>query len=96
MTLLEFVALLVVAGIVGAIAQALAGYSHGGCLTSIAIGFVGAIVGPWIARSVGLPEFFVVSVGGQPFPIVWSVLGATLFVALIGLLRYRRRPPPPP
>ena len=86
MTLLDLLLLLAVAGIIGAVGRAIAGYSHGGCLVSIAVGFVGAILGAWLARKLGLPEFFVVSVGGTNFPLVWSVIGSALFVAVIGLM----------
>jgi uncharacterized membrane protein YeaQ/YmgE (transglycosylase-associated protein family) len=86
MTLLDLLLLLAVAGVIGAIGRAIAGYSHGGCLVSIAVGFVGAILGAWLARKLGLPELFVVSVGGTNFPLVWSVIGAALFVAIIGLM----------
>lgn len=85
MTFLEFLILLVVAGICGAIGQSIAGFSRGGCLTSIAVGFIGALLGIWIARQLDLPEFFEVNVGGKAFPIVWSVLGSALFVAVIAL-----------
>lgn len=94
MTVLEFIALLIVAGICGAIGQAITGYSHGGCLVSIGIGFVGAIIGVWLARQFGLPEFFAFDFGGTTFPIIWSILGSALFVAIIALLsgsRWRRR-----
>ena len=50
MTLLDVLILLLVAGICGALGQAIAGYSRGGCLVSIALGFVGALLGMWIAR----------------------------------------------
>lgn len=86
MTLFDLLLLLAVAGVIGAIGRAIAGYSHGGCLVSIAVGFVGAILGAWLARKLGLPELFVVSVGGTNFPLVWSVIGAALFVAVIGLM----------
>src|SRR5881397_642413 len=58
MTLLSFLLLLLVAGICGSIGQAIAGYSRGGCLTSIALGFIGALLGMWIAGRLGLPELF--------------------------------------
>jgi len=86
MTLLDLLLMLAVAGVIGAIGRAIAGYSHGGCLVSIAVGFVGAILGAWLARKLGLPELFVVSVGGTNFPLVWSVIGSALFVAVIGLM----------
>lgn len=94
MTVLELIILLCVAGVVGAIGQAIAGFSAGGCLVSIALGFIGALIGVWLARRLGLPELFVVSVGGTSFPIIWSIIGSALFVALIGLVS-RRGPPPP-
>lgn len=90
MGLLSFLVLLVVAGVCGAIGQALAGYSRGGCLASVALGFIGALLGTWLAGVLGLPEIFELHLGGQRFPIVWSILGAALFVALLGLLGGRR------
>ena len=91
MTLLELLVLLVVAGICGALGQAISGFSRGGCLVSIALGFVGALLGTWLARQLGLPELLVVPIGdGRGFPVVWSIIGAALFVAVIGLLTRRR------
>jgi len=78
--------LLLVAGICGAIGQAIGGYSHGGCLVSIALGFIGALLGTWVASKLGLPELFALPVGGMHFPIVWSIIGAALFVAVINLI----------
>lgn len=86
MTLLEFLILLLVAGICGALGQALTGYSRGGCLVSIGVGFIGALLGTWLARTLGLPVVFALTVGGVAFPIVWSVAGGALFVAVISLL----------
>ena len=37
--LIQFLVLLLVAGVCGALGQAITGYSHGGCLVSIALGF---------------------------------------------------------
>lgn len=90
MSILEFVLLLVVAGICGSVGQALAGYSHGGCLASIALGFIGALLGIWISDALGLPELFPIVVGGRPFPILWSIIGAALFVAVLGMFTRRR------
>jgi len=91
-TILEFLVLLLIAGICGSIAQSIVGYSRGGCLASIALGFIGALLGSWISREMELPELFEVTIGNQPFPIIWSIIGGTLFVAILGLLvRGRRR-----
>jgi uncharacterized membrane protein YeaQ/YmgE (transglycosylase-associated protein family) len=89
MTLIDLLILLLVAGICGALGQALAGYSRGGCLVSIALGFVGAVLGMWLARVMHLPELFAVQIGTTSFPIVWSIIGATLFVAVITLITRR-------
>ncbi|MHB1422758.1 MAG: hypothetical protein ACYC3I_06090 [Gemmataceae bacterium] len=89
MTVLDFVILLVVAGICGSIGQAIVGYSRGGCLASIALGFIGALLGVWISRAAKLPELFELVIGDQPFPIIWSIIGSALFVALISLLTPR-------
>ena len=89
MTLLDLLILLLVAGLRGALGQAITGFSRGGCLVSIALGFVGAVVGMWLARQLGLPELFPVRIGTTNFPIVWSIIGSTLFVAVIALLTRR-------
>jgi uncharacterized membrane protein YeaQ/YmgE (transglycosylase-associated protein family) len=82
MTLLEFVVYLVIAGICGAIARAFAGGTPGGFIISILLGFLGAFLGTWIARTFHLPVFFVVAVGGHAFPIVWSIVGGIILAAL--------------
>ena len=86
MTLLDLIVLLLIAGLCGALGQAITGYSRGGCLVSIALGFVGALLGMWLARNLGLPELFSVQIGTTSFPIIWSIIGAALFVAVIALL----------
>jgi uncharacterized membrane protein YeaQ/YmgE (transglycosylase-associated protein family) len=89
MTLLSFLVLLLIAGICGAVGQAIAGYGSGGCLVSIALGFIGALFGMWIGRALDLPEIFAVRIGGESFPVVWSIIGAALVVAVLGLFRRR-------
>jgi uncharacterized membrane protein YeaQ/YmgE (transglycosylase-associated protein family) len=90
MTLIDLLILLIVAGICGALGQAISGYSRGGCLVSIALGFVGALVGMWLARAMNLPEPFAVQIGTKTFPIVWSIIGSALFVAVIALITRAR------
>jgi uncharacterized membrane protein YeaQ/YmgE (transglycosylase-associated protein family) len=91
MTLIEFLVLLLVAGICGALGQAISGFSRGGCLVSVVLGFIGALIGTWIARNLHLPEpLWIDTGGGIKFPVVWSVVGSALFVAVIGLLTRRR------
>ena len=90
MTLIDLLLLLLIAGVCGSLGQAIGGYSRGGCLVSIALGFVGALIGSWLATKLGLPEILPVRIGGTGFPIIWSIIGAALFVAVISLLSRRR------
>lgn len=87
MTLIGFLVLLAIAAICGAIGQSLAGYSLGGCLVSIIVGFIGAYLGLWIAGKMGFPEFFTINIEGKPFPIIWAIIGSALFTLVMALIR---------
>jgi uncharacterized membrane protein YeaQ/YmgE (transglycosylase-associated protein family) len=93
MSILDLLILLVVAAVCGSLGMAISGYSRGGCLVAIAMGFIGALIGVWLARALSLPELFTLEVGEVRFPIVWSIIGAALFVAVISMLT--RRPTDP-
>jgi uncharacterized membrane protein YeaQ/YmgE (transglycosylase-associated protein family) len=82
--------LLVIAAVCGAIGKAIAGDVRGGLIVSIVLGFIGALLGPWVAGLLKLPEPFMVTIGGHPFPVLWSIIGAALFVAIIHLFSRRR------
>jgi uncharacterized membrane protein YeaQ/YmgE (transglycosylase-associated protein family) len=86
MSLFGLLVLLVIAAVAGAIGQALAGYSLGGCIVSILVGFIGAYIGMWLANSLGLPELLTINIDGEPFPVVWSIVGSAILTALIALL----------
>ena len=90
-TLAGLIFLIVVAAVCGAIGRAIAGEVRGGLLVSIVVGFIGALLGPWIARQMKLPEPFVLRVAGESFPVLWAIIGATVFVALIHLVSRRGR-----
>ena len=88
-TLPGLIFLVVIAAICGAVGRAIAGGVRGGLIVSTALGFIGALIGPWIAGRLKLPEPFTVNISGHPFPVLWSIIGAALFVAIIHLF-YRR------
>jgi uncharacterized membrane protein YeaQ/YmgE (transglycosylase-associated protein family) len=90
-SLLGILILLIIAAVAGMVGQALAGYSLGGCFVSMVVGFIGAFLGLWIARQFGLPEPLPISIDGETFPLVWSIVGSALFTAVLGLLSRRRR-----
>lgn len=90
MTLLGLLILLLIAAIAGSLGQALAGYSLGGCLVSIVVGFIGAFLGLWLAQLFGLPEPFPITIQGETFPLLWAIIGSALFSAVLGMLGSRR------
>ena len=91
MSVIELLFLLLIAGIIGSIGQALTGYSRGGCLVSIVVGFIGAVLGTWLARELHLGEIFVLNIGDVAFPVIWAIVGAALFTAVLSLLSPRKR-----
>jgi uncharacterized membrane protein YeaQ/YmgE (transglycosylase-associated protein family) len=82
--------LILIAAICGAVGRAIGGGARGGLLVSIVLGFIGALLGSWIARQMKLPEPIVLRAAGQAFPVLWSVIGAALFVAALHLFSRRR------
>ncbi len=94
-TLFEALVWLVVAALCGAVGSALVGYSPGGLLASVGVGLVGAVIGAWLARQLGLPRVLVFSYAGTSIELLWTVVGAVIFVAILSLVRwprsYRRR-----
>lgn len=90
MTLFGFIILLIIAAIAGSLGRAIAGYSSGGCLVSAVVGFIGALLGIWLSQQFGLPELWTLNIEGQPFPVFWSIIGAALFTAALGLIGRRR------
>jgi uncharacterized membrane protein YeaQ/YmgE (transglycosylase-associated protein family) len=91
LTLPGLIVLIIIAAICGAVGRALGGGARGGLMVSTAIGFIGALLGPWVARQFHLGEPFVLRAGGYSFPIMWSIIGGALFVAFLHLLSGRRR-----
>jgi uncharacterized membrane protein YeaQ/YmgE (transglycosylase-associated protein family) len=90
MSLSALLLLLLIAAIAGSLGQALSGYSLGGCLMSIVVGFIGALLGLWLARQLGMPEPFLLTIGGESFPLLWAIIGSALFSGVLGALSTRR------
>jgi uncharacterized membrane protein YeaQ/YmgE (transglycosylase-associated protein family) len=91
MSLLGLVILFVIAAIAGSLGQALVGYSVGGCLISAVVGFIGAFLGLWFARQLGLPEPLPISIQGESFPLLWSIIGSAVLTAVLAFISRRRR-----
>jgi uncharacterized membrane protein YeaQ/YmgE (transglycosylase-associated protein family) len=85
MSIVELLVLLFIAAVIGYLGQSMGGGHRGGLLIAIFIGFLGAFLGSWLARQLGLPEILTINVGGVQFPVVWAIIGAALLVALFNL-----------
>jgi uncharacterized membrane protein YeaQ/YmgE (transglycosylase-associated protein family) len=81
--------LVVIAAVCGAVGRAIAGGTRGGLIVSTALGFIGALIGPAVAAWLKLPVGFTVVISGHSFPVLWSIIGAALFVAFIHLISRR-------
>ena len=90
MTVGGILLLMLIAAISGGLAQAIVGFSRGGCAVSIVVGFIGALIGWWLSDALNLPLIFQINIQGQPFPIIWSIIGGVVFVAIISLISGRR------
>lgn len=91
MSLFGLLVLLLIAAICGGIGQSISGYSMGGCLISMVVGFIGALIGKWLAAELGLTFLLPVTIDGETFPIIWSIIGSALFTLVIGLITRGRR-----
>ena len=77
---------LIIAGIAGSIARSLSGFSRGGCIISIVVGFIGAMIGSWLARELQLPDPFMIVIRGTSYNILWTIIGAVIFTAVLSLI----------
>jgi uncharacterized membrane protein YeaQ/YmgE (transglycosylase-associated protein family) len=91
MSIIQLIIFLIIAAICGSVGMALTGFNNRGCLAATAVGFIGAIIGTWIARRLGFPELFSIRIGGGQFPIIWSIIGAVIFSAPLSLLFGKRK-----
>ncbi len=87
---MELIALLVIAGVTGSIAQSLVGISRGGCFISILVGFIGAIVGQWVGNYLNLPTVWIIKIGEMDFPVFWGLIGAVICTGFIALVSPRK------
>jgi uncharacterized membrane protein YeaQ/YmgE (transglycosylase-associated protein family) len=90
MTLIGILLLILVGAICGIVAEMIVGYSPGGFIASVVVGFLGALIGTWLARAVGLPSLLAVNIEGHVIELFWAVLGAIILLAVISLVRRRR------
>lgn len=93
MSLLETLIILVIAGLVGALAEFLIGFSLGGLLGAMMVGVIGALIGSELAKLLHLPALLPIQVGARTIELVWTTLGSLVLVGLLSVLRARRSTP---
>jgi uncharacterized membrane protein YeaQ/YmgE (transglycosylase-associated protein family) len=91
MNILEWLVFLLVAAICGAIGAAIIGVRGMGCLTLIAVGLIGAMLGTWLSRAAGIGEMFAISIGDKSLPILWTIIGSMLLTGIASLFWRSRR-----
>jgi uncharacterized membrane protein YeaQ/YmgE (transglycosylase-associated protein family) len=82
----EFILILLTSIICGAFAQLTSGFSKGGWIINLLIGFFGALAGVYLSRAFNAPVLYNLRVSGVNFPIVYCVVGSVLFLAAITLV----------
>jgi uncharacterized membrane protein YeaQ/YmgE (transglycosylase-associated protein family) len=82
MSIGQIIVYMIVAAICGSIGAAIAGRDQKGCLTNIALGFIGALLGGYLSRELGVADLFYF----RSIPVIWTVIGSALFVAVLGLV----------
>lgn len=73
----------VVAVICGTIAQLTSGYTQGGWLVNLILGFLGALAGVFISRLLDAKVLYNLPIGGSDFPVIYAMIGAVIFLAII-------------
>ena len=94
MDLLTILILIVLAGICGAIAEFIVGFSPGGIFVTVIVGVVGAFIGNAIGEAIyGIfPILFIaIQVGNVILDLFWATLGSLVLLLLLSLLRDVRR-----
>ena len=82
----EIILLLFIAGVTGGIGRSIVGFKQGGCIISIVVGFIGAYIGTILAREFNFPDFWSLEIRGISYPIIWSIIGAAVFTAILSLI----------
>ena len=85
--MIRFLFFLVVASILGSIGNSIAGGRQRGCLTSILVGLIGAIVGSWFSNELNMRDVWYFQ---DNIPVLWTIVGAALFVTAVNLLSGKR------
>jgi len=82
----ELILIALVAIICGSLAQLTSGYSRGGWIVHLGVAFAGALAGVVVSRLLNAPAIYNIEYRQIDFPIIYSLVGAALFLGAIGFL----------
>lgn len=85
MNYIDFSLISVVAVVCGTAAQLTSGYSKGGWVVNLLIGFFGALGGVFLSRWLHAPLLWDLQIGPVSFPIVYCCIGAAILLAAASL-----------
>jgi uncharacterized membrane protein YeaQ/YmgE (transglycosylase-associated protein family) len=91
MSLLDFLIMFVIAAITGSIARSLVGFDKGGCILSAIVGFIGALIGTWLAREFNWTKILPIEIRSITYPIVWTIIGAVIFTLALSLISPKKK-----
>lgn len=78
--------LFLIAGILGAVSAAVERRNATSFVASVTVALAGAVVAPYLAGHLHIAEVINLRVDDQPFPLVSSVVGGVLAVAIVHLM----------
>jgi uncharacterized membrane protein YeaQ/YmgE (transglycosylase-associated protein family) len=90
MNVLEFIILLVMAGVLGVVAQKILGARYG-MVVSVILGLVGAIVGSQLADWFHFPARYAIRIGPSEVQVVWALVGALIVTFGAGIIAKSNR-----
>ncbi len=84
MNWIDLLLTLAVAVVLGTFAQLTSTFARGGWFVHLGVGFLGALAGVMVSRSLPVPEVYVLKIKTFSYPIIWAIIGSALFLAAIG------------
>ncbi len=83
--------ILIVSAICGSIAGAITGAKQQGCWTNVGVGLMGSIVGYFLQKLLNLPSIIDLHLGHGRFPLLWTIIGSIVFLAVLQLINSKGR-----
>jgi uncharacterized membrane protein YeaQ/YmgE (transglycosylase-associated protein family) len=84
MNWIDLLLTLAVAVIFATLAHLTSRFSRGGWFVHLGVGFLGALAGVIVSRSLPVPEVYILKIKTISFPIIWAIIGSVFFLAALG------------